>query len=362
MNDISTIVRQVGKNFVLPLFYDQAAASIVNKIPGASPVGAADVGAQILIAREIKKRFPDDCFFGEETIPSFFGPKIGHGQAVEHFDISRPLDLSCKNDTAFVELARDILVAHKPAKSGNRLDDFKPAKETAWIVDPVDGTSSFKKGLPYFCVQLARVQQGRIVGAWVYRPVQDQLFRATANVDPQIVTFDKKDRPIAAPLTLPPVKPLEEMRVAYAPAKPYVPLDDVAKAIYTKEDGSCLSFEELAARFSKDVQNVTPAVAYAFSVTDMFLQNVDAVCMPGTLAWDHFATAYIARRAGYQVAFLNREAYLGSNYTVPLTENGTIKQKGGILYTHPKVWPNLDWTMNRGPCQERLKALSSTLG
>ncbi len=47
-----------------------------------------------------------------------------------------------------------------------------------WIVDPLDGTSNFAAGVPFFCVSLALVRGGRVHTAVVYDPVRDEGFAA----------------------------------------------------------------------------------------------------------------------------------------------------------------------------------------
>lgn len=58
---------------------------------------------------------------------------------------------------------------------------WKEHHETGlWILDPVDGTSNFANGLPYFAVSVAFYQAGRpIIGA-VYAPEANELFWAEA--------------------------------------------------------------------------------------------------------------------------------------------------------------------------------------
>lgn len=47
-----------------------------------------------------------------------------------------------------------------------------------WIVDPLDGTRNFSRGVPLFCVSIAVVQDGRPIAGVVYDPVHDELFHA----------------------------------------------------------------------------------------------------------------------------------------------------------------------------------------
>lgn len=48
-----------------------------------------------------------------------------------------------------------------------------------WCVDPIDGTSNFVNGLPFFAVSVALVRQRRSVLGVVYDPTADEAFHAT---------------------------------------------------------------------------------------------------------------------------------------------------------------------------------------
>lgn len=47
-----------------------------------------------------------------------------------------------------------------------------------WCIDPIDGTSNFVRGLPYFAVSVALIRNGRSVLGVVYDPVGDEAFAA----------------------------------------------------------------------------------------------------------------------------------------------------------------------------------------
>ena len=47
-----------------------------------------------------------------------------------------------------------------------------------WCLDPLDGTSNFTAGLPYFCVSLALLVEGLPQVGMVYDPVRDECFMA----------------------------------------------------------------------------------------------------------------------------------------------------------------------------------------
>jgi myo-inositol-1(or 4)-monophosphatase len=51
-----------------------------------------------------------------------------------------------------------------------------------WCVDPIDGTSNFVNGLPYFAISVALMRKGRPVLGVVYDPVADEMFCAERGV------------------------------------------------------------------------------------------------------------------------------------------------------------------------------------
>ncbi len=48
-----------------------------------------------------------------------------------------------------------------------------------WLIDPLDGTTDFVMGKPYFGISLAREEGAQIVGGYVYNPISDELYFST---------------------------------------------------------------------------------------------------------------------------------------------------------------------------------------
>ena len=86
-------------------------------------VTQADVEVELLLARGIAERFPDDAFLGEETGPSRLAG--AHG---------------------------------------------------VWVVDPIDGTQPFVSGMASWCVSIAYVQDGVLQFGFVHNPPLGELF------------------------------------------------------------------------------------------------------------------------------------------------------------------------------------------
>lgn len=49
-----------------------------------------------------------------------------------------------------------------------------------WIIDPIDGTTNFVMGKPYFSISLALEKDREIVEGYVYNPISDELYHSTS--------------------------------------------------------------------------------------------------------------------------------------------------------------------------------------
>jgi myo-inositol-1(or 4)-monophosphatase len=47
-----------------------------------------------------------------------------------------------------------------------------------WHVDPLDGTTNFAHGYPFFCVSMALARKGELLVGVIYNPIADELFSA----------------------------------------------------------------------------------------------------------------------------------------------------------------------------------------
>lgn len=52
------------------------------------------------------------------------------------------------------------------------------SEEGLWCLDPLDGTSNFAAGIPYFAVALAYIRRGEVQLGLVYDPVRDECYSA----------------------------------------------------------------------------------------------------------------------------------------------------------------------------------------
>ncbi len=53
-----------------------------------------------------------------------------------------------------------------------------PEAEYRWIIDPLDGTTNYVHGFPYYAVSIGLEHQGELIAGVVFDPVRDELFMA----------------------------------------------------------------------------------------------------------------------------------------------------------------------------------------
>ena len=91
-------------------------------------------------------------------------------------------DLVTKADLQAERLITDRLCQLTPDVDvlGEETGRGPRALDDAWVVDPIDGTTNFVMGKPYFAISVARWRQGRVTAGYVHDPVSGDLYHATA--------------------------------------------------------------------------------------------------------------------------------------------------------------------------------------
>lgn len=54
--------------------------------------------------------------------------------------------------------------------------DARLSRTRVWIVDPIDGTRAFVRGVPEFCLSAALVEEGRPIVAAIFNPSTGEFF------------------------------------------------------------------------------------------------------------------------------------------------------------------------------------------
>ena len=97
-------------------------------------------------------------------------------------DLKGAKDLVTELDTASEALIIGMLLQQFPGHGILAEEGDYPAGDGhhTWIIDPIDGTTNFAHGFPWFCSSIALECDGRLAVGVIYNPMTDELFTATA--------------------------------------------------------------------------------------------------------------------------------------------------------------------------------------
>jgi myo-inositol-1(or 4)-monophosphatase len=100
-------------------------------------------------------------------------------------------DLVTEVDKGSEMMIRNLIMTHFPSHSFLGEEGVEPGpaasakalqevseEEYVWIVDPIDGTTNFIHGFPFFTVSIALAYRGEVIVGVVYDPSRDELFVA----------------------------------------------------------------------------------------------------------------------------------------------------------------------------------------
>lgn len=206
-------------------------------------VTEVDRDAQTQVVATVREEFPDDRFLCEEELVSRSGPET-------------------------------VETEPTPVES-------VPETGTAWVVDPIDGTTNFVRGLRTWTTSVAAISDGATVGAATYMPSTGDLYASgpeTATRDGTSLSVSERTDPETFVVT--PVGWWE--------------LDDRA------EFGRlCTAVVE---RFG-DMRRIGSFQATLAFIAEGALDG--AVCPTPTYPWDTLAGVHMVRRAGGRVTDLD---------------------------------------------------------
>ena len=103
----------------------------------------------------------------------------------ERFTVSEksPANLVTEADLASQEAIHQLIKSHFADHGFLGEEDLKVdnGSEFCWVIDPLDGTSNYVHGFPYYAVSIALEQNGKLIVGVIYDPNRDELFRATSD-------------------------------------------------------------------------------------------------------------------------------------------------------------------------------------
>jgi myo-inositol-1(or 4)-monophosphatase len=112
----------------------------------------------------------------EEIIPRYL--KVAHqrksdGSLCTEADMAAQSALSKK-----LQAILNVPVLGEEMSAAEHQELWKAGHDGLWCIDPLDGTSNFLRGLPYFAVSVALFREGKSVLGVVYAPVSNEMFSA----------------------------------------------------------------------------------------------------------------------------------------------------------------------------------------
>lgn len=117
--------------------------------------------------------------------------KSRQGQVKELGTKTSAQDLVTEVDKGVEQMIRRLILTHYPDHSILGEEGVEPGAagaaaaleearkhEYLWIVDPLDGTTNFVHGFPFYCVSIALVVRGELTVGVIYDPIRDEMFVA----------------------------------------------------------------------------------------------------------------------------------------------------------------------------------------
>jgi myo-inositol-1(or 4)-monophosphatase len=116
------------------------------------------------------------AWVGGDVLKRWFGSADLGAEEKEKNDLVSRADRD--SEAAIVERIRRDFPDHAFLAEEGGASAGARAGEPEWIIDPLDGTTNFVRGVPFFCVSIACVIDRRPVVAAVLDPLRGELFTA----------------------------------------------------------------------------------------------------------------------------------------------------------------------------------------
>ncbi len=259
LDKISSLIEEVSDLEIMPRFRNLSDDDISQK-EGGETVTIADIETEKRLSGLLKDLFPGSNVIGEE------------------------------------------IVAQSPGLLENILQD-----QMTWVIDPVDGTNNFAKGIETFKCMLALIYKGETIAGWIYDPVRRTTLHARQN---EGAYLDNKKLSLRVPAN-------------------YVDPDCIGTLHGSKgRNPKIASKIELNKNKLNVVKTLRCAGAdYERLVTSKTQFSLYTRLMP----WDHLAGVLLHHEAGGYSACLN-----GINYSFE-----AYNEKGLLLAPNKEIWDKI---------------------
>lgn len=227
---VAETLKDVASELVLPAYLNLGAGDVREKGPG-DLVTVIDEQVEAALARRLPALLPGSILIGEESVHR--DPGILKGLGAEY----------------------------------------------VWLLDPLDGTGNFVKGLPHFAIMLALLKRGHAVASWIFAPVSGDLVMAEQGGGVFYQNTLKAGH--------------QNQRIALA-ASPSANLSGVVYSRYMPDDIR----QWVMTRADENFHTYRPRGAAAAEYPRLLHKEVDFLLYWRTLPWDHVPGVLMVNEAG----------------------------------------------------------------
>jgi myo-inositol-1(or 4)-monophosphatase len=178
-----------------------------------------------------------------------------------------------------------------------------------WIIDPLDGTTNYAHGFPWFCVSIGLESAGELVAGVIFNPMHDELFTATKGGG-AFLNGQRLHVSTRAPL----------QNTLLATGFPYDCASDPTN-----------NFDNFIA-FQKAARGIRRAGAAALDLAYVAAGRLDGFWELKLKPWDVAAGVLLVREAGGTVTSFDGTNYDVSNHRI-VASNGLIHEEMTAMLT-----------------------------
>lgn len=201
---------------------------------------------------------------------------------VSSFENKRPSDL--KDFLTTVDRQAENLIIAEIQKSfpnhgiwGEESGKVKKGEEYMWVIDSIDGTKNFVRGLEQFAISIGLVKGGKPRIGVIYNPLEQMFFWAVAGEG----TFSDK----------------KEIHISQT--------QKLKNACISLNLGKTKQIREFSLKALKSLSNIVPIIriqgSTAYTITQLVQGKFDALVDNGDF-WDWVASIVIVKEAGGMVS------------------------------------------------------------
>ncbi|EGQ7757993.1 TPA: inositol-1-monophosphatase [Vibrio vulnificus] len=202
-------------------------------------------------------------------------------------------------ETIIIDTIKNSYPEHCIVAEENGLINGKD-KDVQWIIDPLDGTTNFVKGLPHFAVSIAVRIKGKTEVACVYDPMLNELFTAQRGAGAQLNNARIR------------VKQPKDLQGAI-----------IATGFPFKQKQHSESYFKIMSAMFVEVADFRRAGSAALDLCYVAAGRVDGYFELGLKPWDIAAGELIAREAGAIITdFAGGTEYIKSGNVVASSARG----------------------------------------